>query len=77
MARKDEIFKTFLQHEILQEKYELSAKELPNTIREGLTSDSPIIKAIAVIVDNLENTTPTTDKVLHNTITQLLNSSAL
>jgi hypothetical protein len=77
MARKDEIFKTFLQHEILQEKYGLRPKELPNTIREGLNSDSPIVKAIALIVDNLENSTPTTDKVLHNTITQLLNSSTI
>ncbi len=77
MARKDDILKSFLEHKMLTEKYELSSSDIPQTVREGLKSDKPIIKAIAMIVDSLEASTPVTDKVLHTTITQLLNTTAI
>lgn len=77
MARKDDILISFLEHDILKEKYGLTPEELPVTVRDALKSNVPIIKAIAMIVDSLEGSTPITDKVLHNTITQLLNTSAV
>ena len=77
MARKDEILKNFLKHDLLKTKYELEETELPTTVREGLTSDKPIIKAIAVIVENLENHTPVTDAALRNQVIQLLNQEAI
>lgn len=77
MARKDDIFKSFLQHEMLTEEYGLKPSELPDTLRDGLNSTQPIIKAIALIVDNLESSTPVTDKVLQSTIRQYLSTATI
>jgi len=73
MARKDDILKSFLTNELLESKYELKKEELPSTIREALNSDKPIIKAIALIVEGLDGTSPVTDSVLRNLVTQFLN----
>ena len=75
MARKDDILKSFLTHEILETKYELKKDELPSSIREALNSEKPIIKAIALIVEGLDGTSPVTDSVLRNQVTQFLNEA--
>lgn len=75
MARKDDILKSFLTHELLENKYELKKEELPTTVREALNSDKPIIKAIALIVEGLDSTSPVTDSVLRNQVTQFLNEA--
>jgi hypothetical protein len=75
MARKDDILQSFLTHELLENKYELKQEELPKTVREALNSDKPIIKAIALIVDGLDGTSPVTDSVLRNQVTQYLNEA--
>jgi hypothetical protein len=75
MARKDDILKSFLTHELLESKYELKKDELPSSIREALNSDKPIIKAIALIVEGLDGTSPVTDPVLRNQVTQFLNEA--
>lgn len=77
MAQKDDILKSFLQHDIIKEKYNVKANELPSTIREALVSEIPIIKSIALIVDGLESTMPVTDAALRISITQYLNDAAL
>lgn len=75
MARKDIILKTFLTHELLETKYNLKQEQLPGTVREALNSDKPIIKAIALIVEGLDGTSPVTDSVLRNQVTQFLNEA--
>jgi len=75
MARKDEILKSFLKHEILQSKYKFNNKKLPTTVREALDSQKPIIKAIGLIVEGLDGTSPVTDSVLRNQVTQFLNEA--
>jgi len=75
MARRDEILQSFLQNEMLSEKYELKKSEIPLTVREGLKSDSPIVKAISLIVDGLEAPTPLTDAALRNQILLFLNEA--
>ena len=77
MAQKDDILKSFLQHDIIKEKYNVKVNELPATIREALVSEIPIIKSIALIVDGLESTMPVTDAALRISITQYLNDAAL
>ncbi|MEP5611553.1 MAG: hypothetical protein ABJP45_04855 [Cyclobacteriaceae bacterium] len=77
MARKDDILKTFLEHKILVEKYELRVDELPNSITEAKQSEVPIIRSIALIVDSLEGPQADTDSALRNLITQYLNSAAI
>ena len=75
MARKDEILKNFLNNEILKSKYEVEKSKIPSTVREALFSDEPIIKAIALIVDGLENSIPITDNALRNQVIQFLNEA--
>jgi hypothetical protein len=75
MARKDDILKSFLNHELLTTKYELQNSDIPATVREALNSDKPIIKAIALIVEGLDGTTPLTDAVLRQQVTQFLNEA--
>lgn len=77
MARKDDILRSVMKHEILNDKYQLSDNDIPDSVKSALKSSVPIIKCIALIIDNLENATPTTDPVLRNIITQYLNESAL
>ncbi|MCD4663842.1 MAG: hypothetical protein K8R68_01150 [Bacteroidales bacterium] len=62
---------------MLQEKYELSQDSLPDTVIEALVTDIPIVKAIALIVENLESPQSITDSALRNIITQYLNEAAL
>lgn len=75
MARKDNILKSFLTHDLLESKYEYDKTDLPSTIGEALYSDKPIIRAIALIVDGLDGTSPVTDSVLRNQVTQFLNEA--
>ena len=77
MARKDDILQSFLEHDIIKDKYGLEKKDLPKTVREALTSEIPIIKTIGLVVENLEAATPTTDNALRNLITQYLNEAAI
>ena len=73
MARKDDILKSFLTHDLLESKYNYNKEELPSSIREALNSDKPVIKAIALIIEGLEGTSPVTDSVMRNQVTQFLN----
>jgi hypothetical protein len=75
MARKDTILKSFLNHDLLESKYELDKTDLPTTVREALNSDEAIVKAIALIVEGLDGTSPVTDSVLRNQVTQFLNEA--
>lgn len=75
MARKDDILRSLLNHELLENKYELKREELPKTVREALNSDNPIVKAIALVVESLDGTSPVTDSVLRNQVTQFLNEA--
>lgn len=75
MARKDDILKSFLNHELLTTEYELQDADIPTTVREALNSDKSIIKAIALIVEGLDGTTPVTDAVLRTQVTQFLNEA--
>ncbi len=73
MARKDDIFMSFIKHELISEKYKINETDIPNSLKDALKSEKPIIKAIALIVDNTESTNPVTDKALYALITQYLN----
>jgi hypothetical protein len=77
MARKDEILQSFLEHEIIIDKYDIDPSSLPQTVRNALDSDVPIIKAIALVVENLEGASPATDATLRNVITQYLNEATI
>lgn len=77
MARKDDILRSFLTHELLESKYEIRKEDLPTTVREALNSEKPIIKAIALVVEGLDGSSPVTDKVLRDQLTTYLNNHAI
>lgn len=77
MARKDDILKSFLEHEIIQDKYGINKNDIPDKLHEGLNSEHAIIKAISLIVENTEGFNTVSDKPLYGQITQFLNESAV
>ena len=76
MARKDDILKSFVSHSMIKDKYNITTA-IPETIREALTSDEPIIKAIALIIENTETTSPQSDMALYRTVTAYLNTATI
>jgi hypothetical protein len=77
MARKDDIFISFIKHELITEQYDLIKTDLPHNLKDGLKSEHSIIKAIALIVENTEGVNPLSDKALYAQITQFLNEAAI
>ncbi len=77
MARKDQIFRTFMAHPLLNEKHSVQEMDLPKSVIEGLQSDVPVIKTIALIVSNLESPTPVNDNSLRAIVTTYLNSAII
>lgn len=75
MARKDDIFISFIKHELISEKYELTETDLPHNLKGGLKSEHAIIKAIALVVENTEGLNPLADRSLYVQITQFLNEA--
>jgi uncharacterized membrane-anchored protein YjiN (DUF445 family) len=77
MARKDDILCSFLQHDLIKSKYGISKTDLPKTISQGLQSEHPIVKTVALVVSSLESTETITDSNLRNKVIQYLNDAAL
>lgn len=77
MARKDDIFISFIKDKLISEKYDLNETDLPHNLKDGLKSEHTIIKAIALIVENTEGMNPLSDKALYGQITQFLNEATV
>jgi hypothetical protein len=77
MLKRDKILQSFLEHELIQEKYNISKDDLPDKVFHAQKSKTAIIKAIALIVDDKEGTLPSDDKQLYRMITQHLNEAAI
>ena len=76
MARKDNILNSFLTHPLIREKYGVTG-EFPETVKDALISKVPIIRAIALLIENLEVQSPVTDASLKALINQYLNEAAI
>ena len=75
MARKDDIFRSFMEHDILKSKYEIKQEDIPKTVREAEQSEIKIVKTIALIVKELESSKTISDVALHKKVTQFLNNA--
>ncbi len=73
MARKDDIFLSFINHELIEKEYKVANFDLPQNLQEGLNSKHTIIKTIALIVQDTEAQNSSSDKALYTSITQFLN----
>lgn len=54
MARKDKIMEAFLQHDYFNENEETHVEALPKRVKEAHSSDIPIIRIIALIIEKVE-----------------------
>lgn len=72
---KNQIFKKFISHNIIKEKYELEDKDIPNNITSGLASTIPIIRTVAILVNELEDNHGINDVSLYNKISIYLNQN--
>ena len=77
MARKDEIFLSFINHPLIKEKYEIEETELPMNLNDGLRSDHVIIQTIALIVTSQEKQPAETDAALQKKVIQFLNQETV
>lgn len=77
MARKDDIFLSFINHPKIEKDYEINPKDLPGNLQDGLKSEKPIIRTIALIIKNSEGNSAINDKALNNLIRQYLNEEAI
>lgn len=75
MARKDDIFISFIKNELISNQFDII--NVPKNLREGLSSNDVIIKTIALIVENVEKHNPDTEKSLYAKLTQFLNEKAI
>jgi hypothetical protein len=65
---KNKIFKKFISHELIKEKYLLKETDIPNNVTSALSSEIPIIRTIAVLVYELESNKGINDTALYNKI---------
>tara|TARA_R110002012_G_scaffold265939_1_gene449406 strand:- start:8872 stop:9099 length:228 start_codon:yes stop_codon:yes gene_type:complete len=72
---KNKIFKKFISHELIREKYKLQEIDVPNNITRALASEIPIIRTIAILVDELEGNQGINDITLYNKINIYLNQN--
>jgi hypothetical protein len=77
MAKKDEIFISFINHPVIKEKYGIKESELPLNLVGGVNSEHVIIQTIALIVESLEKIHPDSDKALDTKIRQFLQKEAI
>jgi hypothetical protein len=72
---KNKIFKKFISHELIKDKYQLEERDIPNNITRALESEIPIVKTIAILVDELESNQGINDITLYNKISIYLNQN--
>lgn len=70
---KNKILKKFIGHDLIKEKYNLEEKDIPNNITRALASEIPIIRTIAIMIDELESNQGINDITIYNKINIYLN----
>ena len=72
-----ELLQNYLDHELIENKYEIKNKDLPENLKDALNSDKTIVSTIATIINLVQNESSISDKQLATKISQHLNNSTL
>jgi hypothetical protein len=72
---KNKIFKKFISHELIKEKYRIEETDIPNNVTRALVSEIPIIRTVAILVNELESNQGINDITLYNKISIYLNQN--
>ncbi len=73
----NELLNSFLDHELLQDKYRVQKKDLPNNLKDALKSENSVVNSIAMIVQTIQSDSNITDKALKTKVSQHLNEYSL
>ena len=73
----NELLNSFLDHELLQDKYKVQKKDLPNNLKDALKSENSVVNSIAMIVQTIQSDSNITDKALKTKVSQHLNEYSL
>lgn len=80
MAKKDEIFKSFMKHELLKSKYDIKNSNVPDTVKDAKNSNIPVIKIIGELIDSIDGNLDAdrkTDSQTYDLLTRYLSSIKL
>jgi hypothetical protein len=75
MTTKDRVLSSFLEHSLISEKYNINNSDIPKNLREALKSEHTVIKAIALIIDEMETAPAKSDESLRRKIIAFLNEA--
>ena len=73
----NELLNTFLNHELLQDKYKIPKKDLQNNLKDALKSENAVVNSIAMIIQTIQSDSNITDKALKTKVSQHLNEYSL
>ena len=73
--RKDKIFQSFIEHQIINKEINGVSAKLPTRTLDGLKSDILIIKIISLIVDQMESKEAIKEKVLFDQVNKIIKLS--
>lgn len=73
----NELLNSFLDHELLKDKYKIAENDLPNNLKDALVSDYPVVNSIAMIVQTIQSDSNITDKALKTKVSQHLNEHSV
>lgn len=73
----NELLNSFLNHELLQDKYKIKKTDLPSNLKDALKSENAVVNSIAMIVQTIQSDSNITDKALKTKVSQHLNEYSL
>jgi hypothetical protein len=73
----NELLNSFLDHEMIQSKYDILKKDLPDNLKDALKSDKFIVNSIAMIVHIIQSDSNISDRSLNTKVSQHLNENSL
>lgn len=73
----NELLNSFLNHELLQDKYKIQKNDLPTNLKDALGSENAVVNSIAMIIQTIQSDSNITDKALKTKVSQHLNEYSL
>lgn len=73
----NELLTSFLDHELLQDKFKIQKTDLPNNLKDALKSENAVVNSIALIIQTIQSESNITDKALKTKVSQHLNEHSI
>lgn len=73
----NELLTSFLDHELLQDKFKIQKADLPNNLKDALKSENAVVNSIALIIQTIQSESNISDKALKTKVSQHLNEHSI